>query len=249
MALSPSACNIQQEHPTTLDLKLKRPPKNERTCITRIYLGLRNLLGYRALPQHSYIQALSLAGYAVKLRTLQHWISNVSENKPATPGPHGGGPAPCLTHYEKELVIGFVKNKCIMGEEVHLSTVSRFINDNFAKLPTRPTVSKLLKNAGFTRRTIKETPTSSDFPEMVECAKGFLKTIHRENIFKDLGTVCSLDFTYTSHRTTARTFYPRGEPQPRKVHKPSNSTDCIITCMWADGVNRTPLYSSHTIAT
>jgi hypothetical protein len=52
---------------------------------------------------------------------------------------------------------------------------------------------------------------------------------------------CSIDYTFTGHRNERQTtFAPRGGPQPMVAEKSSNYTNCIVTCLWADGVNRTP---------
>jgi hypothetical protein len=53
--------------------------------------------------------------------------------------------------------------------------------------------------------------------------------------------LCSIDFTFTGHRTDRRTsFSLSGAPQPRSGVAASTYTNCILTCVWADGVNRTP---------
>ena len=52
---------------------------------------------------------------------------------------------------------------------------------------------------------------------------------------------CSIDFTFTGHRTDRKTsFAPRGGPQPMVADNSSNFTNCIVTLLWLDGKNRTP---------
>jgi hypothetical protein len=53
--------------------------------------------------------------------------------------------------------------------------------------------------------------------------------------------LCSIDFTFTGHRTERRTgFGIKGGVQPMEALKISRFTNCIVTCVWADGKNRTP---------
>ena len=57
-----------------------------------------------------------------------------------------------------------------------------------------------------------------------------------------------IDFTYTSHRTGRTvTFAPLGGPQPKLLQELSQFTNCIVTIVWSDGVNRTPalLYTNN----
>jgi hypothetical protein len=53
--------------------------------------------------------------------------------------------------------------------------------------------------------------------------------------------LCSIDFTFTGHRTERRTgFGVKGGAQPMEALQISRFTNCIITCAWLDGKNRTP---------
>jgi len=53
--------------------------------------------------------------------------------------------------------------------------------------------------------------------------------------------VASVDFTYTSHRTDRVSSYaPVGGAQPKSNMAIAQHTNCIATCVWSDGKNRTP---------
>ena len=53
--------------------------------------------------------------------------------------------------------------------------------------------------------------------------------------------VCSVDFTYTSHRKQRVHGYSRTGVTAPDVSDPIPLfTNCIVTCVWADGDNRTP---------
>lgn len=53
--------------------------------------------------------------------------------------------------------------------------------------------------------------------------------------------MASVDFTFTGHRTDRRLSYaPAGGVQPKSSIACSQFTNCIVTVVWSDGVNRTP---------
>jgi hypothetical protein len=53
--------------------------------------------------------------------------------------------------------------------------------------------------------------------------------------------MASVDFTYTGHRTYRRASYaPYGGSQPKSSIAIAQHTNCIVTVIWSDGVNRTP---------
>jgi hypothetical protein len=53
--------------------------------------------------------------------------------------------------------------------------------------------------------------------------------------------LCSVNFTFTGHRTDRRTtFASTGSAQPTSAKSISTCTNCIVTCVWADEKNRIP---------
>ena len=55
------------------------------------------------------------------------------------------------------------------------------------------------------------------------------------------GLVASVDFTFTGHRTDRRASYaPSGGAAPKSSAAIAQFTNCIVTVVWSDGVNRTP---------
>jgi hypothetical protein len=53
--------------------------------------------------------------------------------------------------------------------------------------------------------------------------------------------LASIDFTFTGHRTErSSSFASRGGSQPMLSTSISPDTNCIVTVVWADGINRTP---------
>lgn len=65
--------------------------------------------------------------------------------------------------------------------------------------------------------------------------------VREQEFDTDRSCIASIDFTFTGHRTERRaSFAPKGAAQPMESSSISTFTNCIVTCVWADGVNRTP---------
>lgn len=61
----------------------------------------------------------------------------------------------------------------------------------------------------------------------------------REGDLQEL--MASVDFTFTGHRTDRRVSYaPAGGAAPKSSAAITQFTNCIVTVVWSDGVNRTP---------
>jgi hypothetical protein len=105
------------------------------------------------------------------------------------------------------------------------------------------TASNYLSEDGFTYRIIKKKSSSyvvdrgrleADLWNWVFSNQKSLNNIPPSKL-------CSIDFTFTGHRTERRaSFGIKGGAQPMEALKTSRFTNCIITCVWADGKNRTP---------
>lgn len=55
------------------------------------------------------------------------------------------------------------------------------------------------------------------------------------------GLLASIDLTFTGHHTDRRvTYAPAGGAQPKSGAAIAQFTNCIVTVVWSDGVNRTP---------
>ena len=69
-----------------------------------------------------------------------------------------------------------------------------------------------------------------------------MKQQRRDGVFDvPRDRLASIDFTYTGHRTERRaSFASRGGSQPASRTAISTYTNCIVTVVWADGINRTP---------
>jgi hypothetical protein len=129
------------------------------------------------------------------------------------------------------------------GNSVHLETFCVFVFDHFSINIERRTASNYLKEDGFTYRVLqkKSASFSVDIDKLRDDLWNWVRSnqISLKNI--PLSKLCSIDFTFTGHRTERRTgFGVKGGAQPMEALNISKFTNCIVTCVWADGENRTP---------
>ena len=118
--------------------------------------------------------------------------------------------------------------------------IKTFISEFFGKQVSKSTAHNYLQEFGFASRVAhgKSGGFQLDNEKLVQLAFQWLKST---SIRCTRSSLCSIDFTYTSHRTDRRvSFSLRGAPQPQLDISISRFTNCIVTCIWADGVRRTP---------
>jgi len=153
---------------------------------------------------------------------------------------YGGNHERVLSEVEIQVVSGFVLYMNSQKKEVHLETVQTFIFDQFNKEIGLSTVYKYLDEQGFSSRVAKGRSggVQLDLAQMSQMAHEWLTTtpIHCSRYL-----LCSVDFVFTSHRTDRRVSYSlKGGSQPQIDQSISRFTNCILTCVWADGIDRTP---------
>ena len=101
-----------------------------------------------------------------------------------------------------------------------------------------------LKASGFRlkRMTTKTSGYKLSKRELVEVAWNFVADLRRARVWLTVPQlICSMDFTLTSHRNDQlMSFGMVGAENPELGKGLSPYTNCILTCIWPDGVNRTP---------
>ena len=187
---------------------------------------------------------LGEAGYTIPLSTTRGWVAAVRRSGSAVSENYGQGRPTSLTEEQTRLLVGFVCDKNSKYEEVHISTAQSFITTQLGVELSTSCVYTNLRQAGFSSRVAKTCSSGFKLDTRSLCfiAEQWLDE-HRASGLLDTprNRLCSIDFTFTGHRTDRRTtFSPSGEAQPKSSTSISRFTNCIITCLWADGVNRTP---------
>ena len=143
-----------------------------------------------------------------------------------------------------ELLIGHVLYANEKNKAVTTKDVQKFCNDEFKVQLSGKTVRRYLNDSGFSSRLLK-TKTGGFKLTNKQMAKQILEWLlqNRDKIFQgfDRFKIVSFDFTYTSHMTERpRTYATIGSSQPRLDSDLSRYTNCILTAICADGINRYP---------
>lgn len=207
-----------------------------KTAFAKQYLAWKA----RGWKKADFIMFLSEAGYSIPVSSLTRWVAGVKQQGNALSQMNGAGRPRTLSEEETHLLVGYVLDRNSKKQEVHLETVQKFISDNFDTNVTLRTVLNYLTAQGFTSRVAKgrDGGVQLDLTNLSQIAFQWLLT---SPIHCPTNLLCSLDFTFTSHRTDRRVSYAlKGGPQPEVDTSISRFTNCIITCIWADGINRTP---------
>ena len=106
------------------------------------------------------------------------------------------------------------------------------------------TAGNYLRQGGFRKKKMVKNANGYKLSrkQLVLEAWNWVVDMRKEGNFRlSLSSICSIDFTLTSHRTDAPMSYAGiGSTPPILGAGISSYTNCIITCIWADGVNRTP---------
>jgi len=69
----------------------------------------------------------------------------------------------------------------------------------------------------------------------------FAQELQKSGILKkSLSSICSIDSTFTGHSIDIkRSYNPVGSRGPKLKNEISRFTNCLVTCIWADGKNDT----------
>lgn len=214
-------------------------PDEFKTYIGRLY----NVMHGNGKPRQEFVNEFSEAGLTFSTRQLDRWAASARANESAISPSKVTGAAPALHREHRDIVCGWVLDEIYNGRAVKLSPYCKFVLDSFGVKISLMTASNYLSDDGFSSRVMQKKSESyeidverlrSDYWNWVKSRKTMLRKI-------PLDKLASIDFTFTGHRTERRTgFGIRGGAQPMENAPISKYTNCIITCGWADGINRTP---------
>lgn len=187
---------------------------------------------------------MSQAGYRFSESQLDRWVARINAGETAVSTSFAPGASVHLTREQRDIAGGWVLSQNWHGIPVHLSDYSNFCNEQFGRMLSKQTVSRYLAKDGVSIRTMQSK------------AKGFIVDVlsqrrqlwdwvqvqRQKGIFDvHRSLLASIDFTFTGHRTSIRSsFASRGGSQPMLGASISPCAYCIVTVVWADGMNRTP---------
>ena len=205
--------------------------------------GIYHYLHEHGVPRSQYLKALESSGYSIAPSTLDLWVSNLISTGTVIRQDKESGAEPLLGRESRDVTSGWVLHENSIGSLVSLESFQTFVFKYFNIELSESTISRYLNEDGFAVRLVNKK--AKGFVVDVEGLRAelwnwvILQDFRSRNIRRD--RFCSIDFTFTGHRTERQTtFAPRGGPQPMAAEKASNYTNCVVTCLWADGINRTP---------
>jgi transposase len=146
-----------------------------------------------------------------------------------------------LTGLQEDLLLGFVENQNQTRMRVTRGGARAFVRDVLGVTMTKQSIGRYFKRLKVSRK--KEKKRTRGYPKDESALVGeymvFVKTVRVNNHHGKL--IGSIDFTFTGHRTdVSYTYSPVGCEPVQSRNKISDYTNCIVTCVWSDGVNRTP---------
>ena len=209
----------------------------EKTMFTKI---VSSAVAY-GLKKAVMLEILGNAGYHVKSRTFQRHTRLLKQNKPIELENKKSGRPSKLDEYQKRIVVGWICEQNDNGVVVYLRSIQNFIRKQFGVKVSQSFISGMLPTVGISSRKVKTKGFTKkiNLKKCVDEYSNFIKLCREKRYCDKLHA--SIDFTYTSHRTySVRSFSRRGSDQPKICKMLSKYTNCIVTLVWSDGVNRTP---------
>lgn len=211
--------------------------------------SVSNYLKRKKISEAEILSMWKASGYDVKRRTLANYRRSVDSSGLALSGNKSTGRPKLLDRDQMLILSGMVLARNKEHEEVNLETVKDFSAKHLGVELSDSTAWRYLNELGFTKHltTPRKPGYALDSDQLQNVVVQWLKD-HRGPLGQNDRLLCSVDFTYTSHRMTKpSTYSPRGGPTPSGKKSIPKYTNCIVTCVWSDGKNRTPpmLYTNN----
>lgn len=221
--------------------KRKYPSTELSTDQREIIARLVGPLEARGISRSVFRDALVDAEFAVPKPSLDRWVRAHAATGSVFKAEKASGAAPLLDDQQSEIAAGWVLFQNDSNQIVSLASFSKFCESAFGVALAPSTAHAYLHALGFSSK-VSQTKTSGFTIDVDALAKMMFEWKSERQREGDLkGLVASIDFTFTGRRTDRRVSYaPAGGAQPKLGAAISRFTNCIVTVVWSDGVNRTP---------
>ena len=208
-----------------------------REFIARLAEPLRK----RGMDRKSYRDALAEAGVTVPQSSLDRWVAHIDDDNSVYTAAKESGAAALLDEVERAIAAGWVLVQFDEHKIVSVASFQGFCKASFHVDLSHGSAINYLHNAGFSSK-LTQSKTTGYCIDVDTLAKTMFEWVEARRRTGELdGLMASIDFTYTGHRADRRTSYaPSGGSQPKTRIAIAQHTNCIITVVWSDGVNRTP---------
>ena len=214
-------------------------PDEFKTILARLYKDLHK----NGVSRDLFLSSLKTAGYTVGTSSLGRWVARSDTLGSAISQDKDSGNLPRLDREQRNVTSGMVLHENGHGKIASLESFQAFVLKYFGVKLSFATISRYMAEDAFTCRLVQKKGKS--FVVNTEALVEELWSWVYIQDFRSRGIkrnkFASIDFTFTGHRTDRRTsFAPIGGPQPMVKDNSSTFTNCIVTNIWADSVNRTP---------
>lgn len=211
-----------------------------KTMIARLY-KVQHAQGKRRCE---FVADMGQAGYTFSESQLDRWVARINAGDTAVFSTKMSGASVHLMREQRDIAGGWLLSQNLRGISVHLSDYRNFCDEHFGRLLSKATVSRYLKEDGFSYRAM-QSKTKGFTVDIVSLRRqlwDWVQTQRKEGLFNiQRSLLASIDFTFTGHRTERNSsFASQGGSQPMSSAAISQYTNCIVTVVWADGINRTP---------
>jgi transposase len=195
----------------------------------------------RGISRSVFREMLAEAEIIVPKSSLDRWVHAKVATGSIFKTEKASGAAPLLDAEQCEIAAGWVLSQNDSNQVVSLASFSRFCASAFGVELARTTAHDYLHALGFSSKVsqVKTSGYTIDVDALAKMMSGWKSERQRAGDLK--GLAASVDFTFTGHRTDRRVSYaPAGGAQPKSRTAVPQFTNCIVTVVWSDGVNRTP---------
>jgi hypothetical protein len=221
---------------------VRKYPSTELTTSQRELIA--RLVG--PLQQHGISRAvfrriLAEAHFRIPKASLDRWVHTHLTTGTVFSSEKATGAVALLDDEQCEIAAGWVLSQNDANQVVSLSSFSEFCSSVLGVELGQTTAHDYLHALGFSSK-VSQVKTSG-FTIDVDTLSGMMFDWKRDRQRAgDLqGLLASVDFTFTGHRTDRRvTYAPVGGAQPKSRRASPQFTNCIVTVVWSDGVQRTP---------
>jgi len=191
-----------------------------------------------------FLSQFAVFGTQVPQRTFENWLRLFKAHGTASLKQKKTGRPRLLSAEQTSALQGKLSVDFDQLQKISLSSVQQSVASLTGVDISSSTASRLLKTTDFTLRRVTNKRAAKEVA-ISQCQNDLLGWAEdqQKNVIPsaDLSSIASIDFTFTSHRTAASTtFAPVGQSPKSATTEVPKYTNCIVTMIWADGVNRTP---------
>lgn len=221
--------------------KQKYPSTGLSTAQRELIARLVGPLEERGISRSVFRGILAGVGIMVPRSSLDRWVRAHGATGRIFAAEKASGAAPLLNDEQCEIAAGWVLSQNDANQVVSLASFAKFCASAFGVELAQTTAHGYLHALGFSSK-VSQVKTSGFTVDVDALAKMMFEWKSERQRTGDLqGLLASVDFTFTGHRTDRRvTYAPAGGAQPKSNAAVPQFTNCIVTVIWSDGVNRTP---------